>query len=226
MGKLARPRTEFTVGHVVLLGDSIFDNLRYVPGGPDVVAQLRAALPRGWSATLLAVDGSVAADVPGQLDRLPADATHLVVSAGGNDALGRSGLVTDTNRSAAEGFAALAGAQAEFEHDFRAVMRAVLAAGKPTAVCTVYDSVPGLPPAARAGLSVFNDVIVRSAAAAGLPVLDLRPVCDRPGDYSEVSPIEPSRAGGAKIAAAVARVVTGHDFTRGECVVYGRAGVI
>jgi lysophospholipase L1-like esterase len=210
------------VGHVVLLGDSIFDNLRYVPGGPDVVAQLRAALPRGWSATLLAVDGAVAADVPGQLGRLPADATHLVVSAGGNDALGCSGLVNDTAHSAAEGFAALAEAQAEFERDYRALLRAVLPAGKPTAVCTVYDSVPGLPPAARTGLSAFNDVIVREAARAGLPVLDLRPVCDRPADYSDLSPIEPSRVGGAKIAEAIARVVAIHDFGRAECVVYGR----
>lgn len=30
-------------GHVVLLGDSIFDNAAYVRGGPDVVAQLADA---------------------------------------------------------------------------------------------------------------------------------------------------------------------------------------
>jgi predicted S18 family serine protease len=46
-------------------------------------------------------------------------------------------------------------------------------------------------------------------------------VCDDPGDYSPLSPIEPSAQGGAKIAALVARVVTGHDFARRECVVYG-----
>lgn len=78
------------MGHIVLLGDSIFDNARYVPGGPSVVEHLRRALPAAWRATLLAVDGSVAADVVRQLADLPADATHLVVSAGGNDALGHS----------------------------------------------------------------------------------------------------------------------------------------
>ncbi|MGZ8470667.1 MAG: SGNH/GDSL hydrolase family protein, partial [Gemmatirosa sp.] len=31
--------------HLVLLGDSIFDNAAYVRGGPDVVAQVRARLP-------------------------------------------------------------------------------------------------------------------------------------------------------------------------------------
>ena len=85
-----KPRS---VSHVTLLGDSIFDNSRYVPGGSPVVDQLHR-LPRGWRATLLAVDGAVAADVPSQLARLPADATHLVVSAGGNDALGAGGCST------------------------------------------------------------------------------------------------------------------------------------
>ena len=81
------------MGHVVLLGDSIFDNARYVPDRPPVIEQLRQALPRGWRATLLAVDGDVTEDVTTQLRDLPADATHLVVSAGGNDALGESDVL-------------------------------------------------------------------------------------------------------------------------------------
>lgn len=211
------------MSHAVLLGDSIFDNARYVPGGPAVVDQLRAHLPAGWRATLLAVDGSVAADVPAQLARLPADATHLLVSAGGNDALGSGSLVRETGLSAADGFAALAEVRAEFRRDYRGMLAAVLAAGRPAAVCTVYDAIPGLSPAEAAGLSVFNDVIVRQAVAAGLPVLDLRPVCDRAADYSDLSPIEPSRVGGNKIAAALARLLARHDFARGETVVYGPA---
>ena len=79
--------TECIIGHVVLLGDSIFDNFRFVPGEPTVIDQLREELPPGWCASLLAVDGHVAADVPAQVANLPGDATHLVVSAGGNDAL-------------------------------------------------------------------------------------------------------------------------------------------
>jgi lysophospholipase L1-like esterase len=211
------------MSHVVLLGDSIFDNAAYVPGGPAVIDQLRRNLPAGWRAALLAVDGSVTTDVAAQLARLPADASHLVVSTGGNDALGASMLADDTRVTAAEGFEVLAEIQAEFRRDYRGMLAVVLGTGKPAAVCTVYDSIPDLPPAKRTGLSAFNDVIVREAAAAGLPVLDLRRVCDRAADYSDVSPIEPSRAGGAKIAAAVARVVTAHDFARGECVVYGPA---
>ncbi len=41
------------MSHVVLLGDSIFDNARYVPGGPPVVERCAAGCPQGgrehWS---------------------------------------------------------------------------------------------------------------------------------------------------------------------------------
>jgi hypothetical protein len=77
-----------STGHVVLLGDSVFDNAAYVAGGPDVVTQLRGLLPPGWQATLLALDGGVISGVAGQLRSLPRDATHLVISVGGDDALG------------------------------------------------------------------------------------------------------------------------------------------
>ncbi len=62
-------------GHVALLGDSILDNGPYTEGGPDVVTHVRGMLPAGWRATLLALDGSLIADLDGQLSDLPADAT-------------------------------------------------------------------------------------------------------------------------------------------------------
>lgn len=43
--------------HLILLGDSIFDNAAYVGEQPDVIEQLRAKLPEGWNATLKAIDG-------------------------------------------------------------------------------------------------------------------------------------------------------------------------
>jgi hypothetical protein len=67
------------MSHVVLLGDSIFDNASYVGGGPDVVKQLRDRLPSDWRATLRAVDGNVTRDVERQLSQLPRDTSHLVV---------------------------------------------------------------------------------------------------------------------------------------------------
>jgi len=72
---------------IVLLGDSIFDNGVYTGGGPDVVSQVREFLPSGWEASLLAVDGATTDNIAGQVERLPAEATHLVLSVGGNNAL-------------------------------------------------------------------------------------------------------------------------------------------
>jgi len=79
--------------HIVLLGDSIFDNGRYTMGGPDVISQVRQLLPSGWRASLLAVDGSTAEDIHSQLQRMPTDASHLVLSVGGNDALMNSDIL-------------------------------------------------------------------------------------------------------------------------------------
>jgi hypothetical protein len=154
-----------------------------------------------------------------RLRGLPADATHLVVSVGGNDALSHIHLLEADHNVLPE----IARARAAFAADYRAMLDAILAQGKPTAVCTVYDAVPGLTEAARAALGTFNDVIVREAARSRVPVLDLRLVCDESTDYSEVSPIEPSARGGAKIAASVAQLATGHDWARRECVVFGAA---
>jgi hypothetical protein len=168
------------------------------------------------------VDGSVVSDVPRQLARLAADASHLVVSAGGNDALGNSDVVANQAISASEGFEVISQIQDRFRQDYREMLEAVLALQKPTVLCTVYDSVPDFPAKALTGLAVFNDVILREAFRHGLPVLDLRLVCDEIRDYSGLSPIEPSEIGGAKIARGIRRIVTTHDFTRGESVVYGK----
>jgi hypothetical protein len=191
-------------GHVVLAGDSIFDNAAYVAGAPDVVRQLRAALPRGWQATLLAVDGAVTDNVPRQLQGLPADASLLAVSVGGNDALGDAYLLQQSVRSVGEGVMRLAEAQAQFARRYAAMVEAVAATDVPAALCTIYDA--NFPPpegtVIKAALSLFNDVITRAAFSRGLPLIDLRLICSEPGDYA--NPIEPSEKGGAKIAAAIA----------------------
>src|SRR5438105_14481559 len=132
------------MSHVVLLGDSIFDNAVYVPGGPALEPQLRGHLPAGWRVTLLAVDGSVTEDVATQLRLLPKDASHLIVSAGGNDALSYSGILVAPARHAGDVFSRLADIHEQFRRDYRAMLDAVLAHGKPTAVCTVYDAIPKL----------------------------------------------------------------------------------
>lgn len=209
------------MSHVVLLGDSIFDNARYVPGGPSVIEQLDKALPRGWRATLLAFDGSVAEDVVPQLKRVPDDATHLVVSTGGNNALAYRNLILyERADSFADALDRLARIRLEFQREYREMLSRVRSLEKPTVVCTIYDSIPGLEPELHTGLCIFNDVILREAACAGVPVIDLRPICSEASDYSNISPIEPSVSGGSKIVQAVSRVVINHDFSAGVCSVY------
>ena len=198
---------EWLMPHIVLLGDSIFDNAAYVPGGPDVVSHLAAMLPKGWSATLCAVDGAVITGVQRQLACIPRDATHLVLSVGGNDALGHADLLTRPARSSAEVLGWLADAASEFESRYRAMLRAILERDRPLTVCTIYNGNLG-PPSHRpatAALAVFNDVILRLAMEHHLSVIELRRVCTEPADYA--NPIEPSVQGGGKIARAILEAV-------------------
>jgi len=196
--------------HLVLLGDSVFDNGAYTDGGPDVVTQLRGLLPPGWRASLAAVDGTQSNEVAEQLARLPADATHLALSVGGNDALMASGLLDEPVYSSADALRLIAAEVHAFEQRYRSAVGACLARGLPLTLCTVYHGAfPDADYQARVivALAVFNDVVVRTALVYGLDVVDLRAVCDSPQDY--FNPIEPSSIGGAKIARAVAAVATG-----------------
>lgn len=191
--------------HIVLLGDSIFDNQAYTSAEPDVVHHLRAQLPSGWTASLLALDGAIVEDLHGQLERVPRDATHLVVSAGGNDALMSGDLLNTRVRSTAESLTLFATRLAPFEAAYRRAIDRALALGKETAVCTIYNGnlAPDEARLARIALMPFNDAILRAAFERGLPVIDLRFVCASPSDYA--NPIEPSGSGGRKIAGAIAR---------------------
>ena len=208
------------MGHVVLLGDSIFDNARYVPGRPAVIDQLRQNLPAGWQATLLAVDGHITHNVVGQLEHLPDNATHLVVSVGGNDALGESPVLAEPVKTVGEALGSMYDVCSRFRAAYREMLQHLCKLGKTAAVCTIYDAIPGLSPAEQMALAGFNDAILREAFSAGLPVLDLRFVCDSTADYSHVSPIEPSFTGGTKIARLIAEFATNHDPVTRNSIIY------
>ena len=200
--------------HVVLLGDSIFDNGSYVRRGePDVVAQVQAKLPAGARATLCAVDGAVTSGVERQLTRTPADATHLVVSVGGNDALRSSGLLREQARSVAEVITKFAAVQDEFARNYRTMLDAVVERRLPTALCTIYDARFPDPQEQRlvvTALSIFNDVITPEAFTRRLHLIDLRLICHEADDYA--NPIEPSAKGGDKIAGVIAQVAAGNTI--------------
>jgi hypothetical protein len=207
--------------HVVLLGDSIFDNKRYVGDGPDVIEQLKSDLPSGWTASSNAIDGSTALDIASQLERLPPGATNLVVSIGGNDALRHKEFLDETASSVAEVLYKLGGFGDEFQQNYQTMLDGLVATKLPVAVCTIDEARFEAPDAHRiaaTALSVFNDVITREAFARGIPLIDLRLIITENDDYA--NDIEPSVKGGAKIARAISTFVTPDDVTQKRSVVF------
>ena len=201
------------MAHIVLLGDSIFDNGAYTEGGPDVISQVRQLLPDGWHASLFAVDGATTVDVPYQVHRVPPDSTHLVLSAGGNDALLNVGILEMPVSSTAQALAALAGVSQEFEEKYRRAVAACRQLRLPLTLSTIYNGC--FPNAdyqrlASTALMVFNDVILRVGIEFSLSIIDLRFVCSSPNDYA--NPIEPSSIGGAKIARSIVTLATGEQI--------------
>lgn len=209
------------MNHVVLLGDSIFDNAAYVHGSPDVITHLNSILPQDWKATLLAVDGSISTDLIDQIHRVPQSTTHLIVSAGGNDGLARADMLQRPATSVASAVEQLAAIRTEFQERYRRMLNSLLALRKPLAVCTVYDpnfSDPLMQRLTTTALNIFNDCVLREAITHGLPVIDLRLICTESEDYA--NEIEPGIAGGRKIAEAIFRLVQHHDFSGRQTVIY------
>jgi hypothetical protein len=168
------------------------------------------------------------ADVALQVDRIAPDATHFVVSVGGNDALGQLGFLQDRTNSIAAALNRLATIREGFEADYRSMLERVLARGLPTAICTIYYPrfpEPAMQRLAITGLTIFNDCILLEAISRSLAVLDLRLICSNDNDYANA--IEPSVAGGDKIAGVIAEfLLSNHDFRKGRSsVIFSRGRI-
>lgn len=195
---------------VRLCGDSVLDNGAYVgPSGRALRSHLEGML-RGWAVDFRALDGAISADVvERQLEGAgPCDA--LVLSVGGNDALGHLHLLESPEARPLIAFGmVLADVQDAFRADYGRVLDAARGQAAHVLAMTVYRPrfrLDGMPAAFdRAGgalLSLFNDVIQEEALARGLAILDLRRVCDSDAHFANA--IEPGDFGGREIAAAVA----------------------
>lgn len=209
------------MNHVVLLGDSVFDNAAYVPRGTPVIRHLQAELGPSWKASLLAVDGSVTRQVADQIEDLPDGSTHLVVSAGGNDALQQASVLLEEAQSVGAVLRRMSETKSAFAQDYQGIVASLLARRKPVPLCTIYYPCfenEELQRASVAALPVFNDCIIRTAVAYCLPLLDLQSVCNEQGDH--VHEIEPSDAGGLKIARAVKSLLLEHDFAASKARIY------
>ena len=225
-----------TKNHIVLCGDSIFDNGSYVRGEPDVAEQVREQLPDS-KVTLLAIDGNVTKDVKDQLNNLPKDATHIFISIGGNDGYNRMDVFDESANTIGDAMGPLYELRNEFEIDYNKMLKNVLSYGVPTTLCSIYypryeelglgrmreyfggktNRVP-IHKMAMVGLSIYNDIITKEAFQAGLPLIDLRVLCNDDKDFA--NPIEPSAIGGKKIAGAIREVVSTHDFSKNISTIY------
>ena len=224
--------------HIILAGDSIFDNGVYVPGGPDVTNQIESLIDANDKVTLLAVDGNIINDVADQLKRLPDDATHLFISVGGNDALHVLHTLQNQVNSIAEGFLHFHNIRKEFDRKYQAMLSNALSYNLPITVCTIYKPCLSHRNAVRllgyveggslsndeqqkisnTALPIINDVILEGAVKAGLPVIDLKVIFDDVADYA--NEIEPSAVGGMKMAKIIKEIVEIHDFSIDQTKVY------
>lgn len=223
--------------HIVLAGDSIFDNGSYVPGQPDVAQQLRNQLGEDSNVTLLAIDGDVTKDVHNQLTQLPEDTSHLFISVGGNDALGQLHIFTDPVSSVGEGFLKFSRVQTTFQQEYKAMLENALSLNIPTTICTIYKPCFYHPDMSRVGsyvgngvsntdlqnvsvtaLTAFNDVILQEAVTTGIPLMDLRVMYDNVADYA--NPIEPSTIGGRKMVSVMESIINDHPFSENMTVLY------
>ncbi|MEM7664084.1 MAG: SGNH/GDSL hydrolase family protein [Pseudomonadota bacterium] len=192
--------------HICLMGDSIFDNDEYIPGEPGVIEQTRRSIPKSWSAFKVAVDGDCIEDIPYQLEKVPTHTTDIVVSIGGNDLMKFRHLIAQV----AEGAnleELIASPLADFEIAYGWMLDTVSELGLGVCVCTIYTAIPFAEQEMRdhapSAIGAFNAIIERLAEARGVSVIRLDMVCSDEGDYSEMSPIEPSSKGGQKIVDAI-----------------------
>jgi len=192
--------------HIVLLGDSIFDNALYVEEHESVLDLIQNRIPNA-EVTLLALDGNITTDVYKQLKRFPSSASIVFLSCGGNDALQNINILDAESTSVGDALDILNQVKENFRSNYVSMLEAVLNKHEKVAVCTIYNKVPGLNGRAHTVLALFNEVILEELSSRKLPIIDLRVICNEERDYSRISPIEPSLYGGQKIVQRIAYIV-------------------
>ena len=124
--------------HILLAGDSIFDNEHYIRANElSVSKHLIRKMPKD-KISLMAKDGAKIKDVIDQINNLPKDVTHLIISAGGNDALSYSKILNepcDTIGSACE---KLCFVRDKFDEQYCELLDLACRMEVKTTVCTIY----------------------------------------------------------------------------------------
>ena len=224
--------------HIVLLGDSIFDNSSYVNLGElDVPNQLRSLVGHNCKVTNLAVDGHLIRHVKNQLNNLPSDVTHLFVSVGGNDGLGHLSIFHTHVNTIGESLQQMYRIGDNFKKRYSEMVDLVLSYNLPTTFCSIYyprfdarslDRVQDymsvlsngreIQEMVMAAETIFNDIITYEIFKRKIPLIDLRVLCDDDEDFA--NPIEPSCIGGMKIAKTINTIANVHSFDSNASGVY------
>jgi len=234
--------------HVVLLGDSTLDNVNWVGEHPSVTEHLklkikqRGSQHKAWRVTNCSIDGYMIQGVVRiQIPNIPRDASHLIVSVGGNNALGMLGDI-DANGAwnPLTILRAICKIYGDFQNSYEAMLDRMPLPN--VTVCTLYlpqfIHLPltrpfivlpnGYPLATRinAMSTKANSMLTTSILSLGVFCINrvIRgiarrrrlPVIDLYTIFDQAedyaNPIEPSAQGGDKISENILSVVLTHDF--------------
>tara|TARA_Y100000591_G_scaffold315615_1_gene323383 strand:- start:140 stop:850 length:711 start_codon:yes stop_codon:yes gene_type:complete len=222
--------------NIFLLGDSIIDNKSYVQDGElEVAEHLRYLTTKDENSDnetkikKIAIDGFTMSDlIENSLNTEDlGEATHIVVSIGGNDLLHNiSFLQTTSDLSRIMGKGAMIGKWGAkelnptrnkvfeetyfeiiqpFKQQYETIVANLSNHRANLLLCTVYegdlvdsDEFSDVINSSKTMVSIFNDIVYRTANKFNVDVLELRNIFTSPQDYA--NPIEPSHIGGEKLA--------------------------
>ena len=224
---------------IYLLGDSIIDNTSYVKTNEkDVVSHLNSMYKGNPQIKInnRAVDGHTMRDLLDTqlLDEGLNEATHIVMSIGGNDLLqnisflqmtsklsevmdkdarigkwGSKELNPSRNKVFEETYFEII---KPMQQEYESIVANLSNYRAKLLLCTVYegdlvdsDEFSDVIYSSKTMLSIFNDVVYRTAQKYNGKVLELRDIFVTSEDYA--NPIEPSHRGGQKFAKEIVRWV-------------------
>merc|ERR1740130_2157991 len=100
---------------------------------------MKVCMERGWDMTVLAQDGSMLEDVKErQVPLIPEGATHIVLSASGNDLLSLLNQMVLANFTFSSMYGTIGIGLNEVAEKYRALLQQLKSHGCHLAVCTVY----------------------------------------------------------------------------------------
>jgi len=191
---------------LVLLGDSTIDNKVYVePGELSVKEHLDNLVD--YEVLQIALDGAITDDViNNQINLIPPDTTHILLSIGGNDLLQEIDfLYQDLKYTPKRLLEIVIGLLSPVTENYETIVKQ-LSTNRAKLLCaTVYEGnlvgsveFDSISNSSKAMVSLLNDSIFRICDEYKLDTLDLRNIFVSPEDYA--NPIEPSHEGGLKFA--------------------------